>query len=283
MNVVAYLRVSSKQQTERELSIPAQREAIQRYADQKGWSIVEEFVDESKSAKTADRPAFQRMIAKAKQPQKNFQAILVHKFDRFSRSREDHIIYKALLKKQGIFVYSVTEQTEPDTPHGVLLEGMLEVISEFYNLNLRNETLKGMKENASRGFHCGGRIPYGYRTIVVDGHVTLVPGEQHEVEAVQLIFKLAAEGMGGKKIARILNEYNLQHAIDRRWSPSTVLSILDNQVYLGHRIWNKRTKSVTQFKDADEWIVVPNSHPPIVSQQQWDAAHTELQQRKKNK
>ncbi|WP_338463179.1 recombinase family protein [Brevibacillus borstelensis] len=40
MNVVAYLRVSSKQQTERELSIPAQREAIQRYADQKGWSIV---------------------------------------------------------------------------------------------------------------------------------------------------------------------------------------------------------------------------------------------------
>ncbi|MGV3138178.1 recombinase family protein [Brevibacillus agri] len=283
MNVVTYLRVSSKQQSERELSIPAQREAIQRYADQKGWIIVEEFVDESKSAKTADRPAFQRMIAKAKQPQKNFQAILVHKFDRFSRSREDHIIYKALLRKQGIFVYSATEQTEPDTPHGMLLEGMLEVISEFYNLNLKNETLKGMKENASRGFHCGGRIPYGYRTIVVDGHVTLIPGERHEVEAIQLIFQLAADGMGGKKIAHILNEYSLAHADDRRWSPSSVLSILGNQVYLGHRIWNKRTKGMTQFKDEDEWIITPNSHPPLISQQQWDSAHTELQRRKKSK
>lgn len=281
MNVVAYLRVSSKQQSERELSIPAQREAIQRYADQKGWIIVEEFVDESKSAKTADRPAFQRMIAKAKQPEKDFKAIVVHKFDRFSRSREDHIIFKALLKKQGIFVYSATEHTEPDTPHGMLLEGMLEVISEFYNLNLKNETLKGMKENASRGFYCGGRIPYGYRTIVVGGHITLIPGERHEVEAVQLIFKLAAEGMGGKKIARILNEYNLANADDRRWSPSSVLSILDNQVYLGHRIWNKRTKGMTQFKDEDEWIITPSSHSPLISQQLWDAAQTELQQRKK--
>lgn len=78
MNVVTYLRVSSKQQSERELSIPAQREAIQRYIDQKGWIIIEEFVDESKSAKTADRPAFQHMIAKAKQPQKDFKAIVVH-------------------------------------------------------------------------------------------------------------------------------------------------------------------------------------------------------------
>jgi len=180
-------------------------------------------------------------------------------------------------------VYSVTEQTEPDTPHGVLLEGMLEVISEFYNLNLKNETLKGMKENAIRGFHCGGRIPYGYRSIVVDGHVTLVPGEQHEVETVQLIFKLASEGMGGKKIARILNEYNETHAIDRRWSPSTVLSILSNQVYLGHRIWNKRTKGSPQFKDESEWIISPNSHPAIISQQLWDAAQSALQQRKKSK
>lgn len=130
MNVVIYLRVSSDQQAERQLSIPAQREALQRYASDKGWTIIEEYVDEAKSAKTAERPEFQRMIAAAKQPDKNFNAILVHKFDRFSRNRQDHIVYKALLKKQGIFVLSASEPTEPDTPHGLLLEGMLEVISE---------------------------------------------------------------------------------------------------------------------------------------------------------
>lgn len=105
------------------------------------------------------------MIGAAQKPNKEFQAILVHKFDRFSRSRADHTIYKALLKKLGVSVISATEPTEPDTPHGMLLEGMLEVISKFYNVNLKHETLKGMKENAIQGFHCGGRAPFGYRLV----------------------------------------------------------------------------------------------------------------------
>ena len=77
--------------------------------------------------------------------------------------RDDHVIYKSLLKKMGVLVYSVTEQTDLETPHGFLLEGIMAVISEFYNLNLRNEVFKGMKENARRGFHNGGTAPYEYR------------------------------------------------------------------------------------------------------------------------
>jgi DNA invertase Pin-like site-specific DNA recombinase len=145
MNVATYLRVSSEQQAERQLSIPAQREALEKYASEKGWSIIEEYIDEAKSAKSDDRPDFQRMIADSQKPQKQFHAILVHKFDRFSRNRSDHVIYKALLKKQGVLVFSATEPTDPDTPHGMLLEGMLEVVSEFYNMNLKHETIKGMK------------------------------------------------------------------------------------------------------------------------------------------
>jgi len=136
LRIVAYARVSSKEQAEKELSIPAQLIAIRKYCQEKGWKLIEEYLDEGKSAKTAERPAFQRMIALAKRPNKGFDAIVVHKFDRFSRSREDHVIYKALLKKHGVTVHSATEQTDPDTPHGFLLEGMLEVISEFYNMNL---------------------------------------------------------------------------------------------------------------------------------------------------
>ncbi|KJD46808.1 recombinase family protein [Paenibacillus terrae] len=47
MNIVIYLRVSSEQQAERELSIPAQREELQRYADERGWTVVDEYVDEA--------------------------------------------------------------------------------------------------------------------------------------------------------------------------------------------------------------------------------------------
>ncbi|WP_172198095.1 recombinase family protein [Saccharibacillus qingshengii] len=267
MNIALYLRVSSEQQAERQLSIPAQREALRKYALNKGWNIVEEFVDEAKSAKTDERPSFQEMIAAAQGNNANFQAILVHKFDRFSRSRADHVIYKALLKKQGIQVLSVTEQTDPDTPHGMLLEGILEVISEFYNLNLKQETLKGMRENAAQGYHCGGRAPFGYRLVREGSKVSYGLGPQEEIDLVKQIFSMASEGMGGKKIARILNAQGIPKG--RRWAPSTVLSILQNEAYLGQRVWNKKSE-VGGYKNAkEEWIISKGCHPAIINEDIW--------------
>jgi DNA invertase Pin-like site-specific DNA recombinase len=177
IKAAVYARVSSKEQADRETSIPAQLEAIQSYCSQKGWTIIEEFIDSGKSAKTDDRPEFQRMIALAKKKDRDFTAIVVHKFDRFSRNRDDHIIYKSLLKKIGVTVYSVTEQTDPDTPHGFLLEGIMEVISEFYNMNLKEESVKGLKQNALQGYHNGGRPPYGYRL----SHTTQVRSQENNL------------------------------------------------------------------------------------------------------
>lgn len=279
MNVAIYLRVSSEQQAERQLSIPAQREALHQHAVQNGWNIVEEYVDEARSAKSDDRDDFQRMIADARKPCSPFQAILVHKFDRFSRSRADHVIYKALLKKQGIFVFSATEPTELDTPHGMLLEGMLEVISEFYNVNLKHETLKGMRENAEQGFHCGGRAPFGYRLARTGSKVNYVPGPEEEVNIIRQIFSMAADGMGGKKIARTLNEQKIP--IGRKWPPSTILAILGNEAYLGHRVWNKKQETGGRNRPQSEWVVTENCHPAIISRDLWDIAHSHLRIRRK--
>lgn len=281
MNVVIYLRVSSEQQAERELSIPAQREALQRYAEERGWKIIDEYVDEAKSAKSADRPQFQQMIADAQRSNKRFGAILVHKFDRFSRNRSDHVVYKALLKKQGIIVLSATEPTEPDTPHGVLLEGMLEVISEFYNVNLKHETLKGMRENAVQGFHCGGRVPFGYRRVKRGNKITYELGTEEELNIIRQIYTMAAEGMGGKKIARELNKQGMPKG--HRWSPSTILSILSNQVYLGHRVWNKKSVASGMKKPDNEWIIKKHAHPAIISEKLWEAAQQSLMTRKLKK
>jgi len=281
MNVVIYLRVSSEQQAERELSIPAQRDVLQQYVDERGWQVVDEYVDEALSAKTDARPAFQQMIAVAQQSNKNFAAILVHKFDRFSRRRADHVIYKALLKKQGITVLSATEPTEPDTPHGMLLEGMLEVISEFYNVNLKHETLKGMRENAEQGFHCGGRVPFGYRRLQIGSKVTYELGPDEEVRIVRQMFSMAADGMGGKRIARELNQQEIPEG--RHWLPSTVLAILSNQVYLGNRVWNKKSMANGALNAEEQWIVTPNAHPAIIHKKLWEAAQSSLSQRKLKK
>ena len=135
MNVALYARVSSEKQAEKDLSLPAQLKSLKDYALRRNWTIVEEFIDEAESARTADRPAFQRMIASAKQKQAPFETILVWKLNRFARNREDSMIYKSLLRKRGIQIISINENLD-DGPTGKLLEGIIESIDEFYSANL---------------------------------------------------------------------------------------------------------------------------------------------------
>ncbi|GBF32891.1 resolvase domain protein [Desulfocucumis palustris] len=284
---VAYARVSSKEQAEKELSIPAQLKAIRKYCQDKNYKLVAEYLDEGKSAKTADRPAFQKMIALAKKQNRHFDVIIVHKFDRFSRSREDHVVYKALLKKVGVHVYSVTEQTDSETPHGFLLEGMLEVISEFYNMNLASETRKGMVENAKRGYHNGGSPPYGYRVgKIQDSRGNLksvwVLGPEEEVSTVRRIFDLyVRQNRGYKSIVNILNSENTPSPTGKTWSFSTIWTILHNDVYIGRRTWNKHdyVNFGKKKKPQKEWIVVADAHPPIIDRDTFNAVAAKGQER----
>jgi site-specific DNA recombinase len=166
--VAIYARVSSDKQ-DVDLSISAQLKALRDYASRNGHTVVREYIDEAESGRSVDRPGFKQMIAAARHKPPPFDAILVWKLSRFARNREDSIIYKSLLRKQGIQVISINEPME-DTPSGRLLEGIIEVIDEFYSANLSQDVIRGMRENASRGFYTGGYIPYGYeRVTVLDG------------------------------------------------------------------------------------------------------------------
>lgn len=111
-----YIRVSTNDQLE--FSPDAQLKAIKKYAKDKNIIIDDDyvFVDEGISGRKASkRPAFQEMIKIARSKPKKFDVILVHKFDRFARSREDSVVYKSLLKKEcDIRVVSITESIEDD-------------------------------------------------------------------------------------------------------------------------------------------------------------------------
>lgn len=286
IKVVAYARVSSKEQAEKELSIPAQLEAIRSYCKQKGWKLVHEYIDAGKSAKTDERPEFQKMIAMAKRPNRGFEAIIVHKFDRFSRNRDDHVIYKSLLKKIGVTVYSITEQTDPETPHGFLLEGIMEVISEFYNMNLKTETMKGMKENAKRGFHNGGSAPYGYRTDVVKESNGInksiwILGPESEVTTVRKIFDLYVnQNKGYKAIVSVLNQEGIPSPNNKLWSWSTIWHILHNSAYIGQKVWNKHDYSTGKKKKSqDEWIISANAQPAIIDRDLFNAVSSKSKSR----
>ena len=118
-DVVGYYRVSSDEQAQKDNSIPAQRMVVKKYVDNNvELNLLDEFTDEGHSAyASADkRPEFCKMIAFCKKH--SVRHILVHKLDRFSRNREESIIFKSLLKKHGVTVKSVTEDYDPETPQG---------------------------------------------------------------------------------------------------------------------------------------------------------------------
>ena len=118
-------------------------------------------MDEAESGKTTARPAFREMVSAARRNPNPFDAILVWKYSRFARSREDSIVFKTMLKKKGIRVISMSEPSE-DTPTGKLLEAMIESLDEFYSANLGEEVTRGMRESASRGFYLSA-VALGYR------------------------------------------------------------------------------------------------------------------------
>ncbi len=120
MKVALYARVSSERQAEKDLSIPAQLKALKNHAVKHGWEPVKEFVDEAESARSANRPAFQEMIAYTKQKPLPFSIILVWKLSRFARNREDSILYKALLRKRGVQVVSALQSCDASSLDGML-------------------------------------------------------------------------------------------------------------------------------------------------------------------
>ena len=180
---------------------------MREYAKKNSQVVVREFVDEAESGRCANRPAFKEMIALAKLKNPPFEAILVWKLSRFARNREDSIIYKSLLRKQGIQVISINEPVE-DTPSGRLLEGVIEVIDEFYSSNLAQDVTRGMRENATRGYFSGGKPPYGYLiTKAKDGTTlrsTLLP-DTTAAHVVKRAFEESISGKGLKEIAKELN------------------------------------------------------------------------------
>ncbi len=279
MKVVLYARVSSEKQAEKDLSISAQLKALRKHAENLGWEVVKEYVDEAESARTANRPAFQQMIAQAKQGQCSLGAILVWKLSRFARNREDFIIYKSLLRKYGVKVVSINEHLD-ESPAGKLLEGMIEVVDEFYSTNLSQDTLRGMKENASRGFRNGGVVPMGYKQkFVLDGSTkrSVLELDDDYAPIIRRIFEMSVNGLGAKEIAKSLNDDGLRTNKGRRWGKSNIYYILKNENYTGSSVWNR--VSTDSGDKTKEIIRVENTHPAIIDKLTFEKVKRHLKSR----
>ena len=265
----AYIRVSTDDQTE--YSPAAQLRELHEYALQHSLLLDERYVyaDEGISGrKAAKRPGFMRMISDAQSKEHPFDVVLVHKFDRFARSREDSIVYKSMLKRAGVEVISIKEPLSEGSYSGVM-EAIYESFAEAYSINLAQEVRKGMKEKALRG-EPQTAPPFGYR---LENHI-FVP---HETEAplIRQIFERFASGEGLFAIAKWMNA---QGHTTHRGSPfenRTVEYILRNPVYIGKLRWNPTRRSRRNFNDPDI-ITSDAKHEPLIDQALWDAVQKRM-------
>ena len=193
MKAVIYARYSSDNQ--REESIEGQLRECMQYAEYNDISVIDTYIDRALTAKTDNRPNFQKMIKDSYKGA--FDMILVWKLDRFSRNRYDSAHYKHLLKKNGVRVVSATE-TISSGSEGILLESVLEGMAEYYSAELSEKVKRGLTENALKGLWIVENIPFGY---VINKERKL---EIDPVSApiVKEIFQMAYDGKTVKDIQR---------------------------------------------------------------------------------
>lgn len=273
----AYIRVSTDDQEE--YSPDSQLRLIREYAKKNGCLLPEDliFQDDGISAATArKRPAFNRMIALAKEKEKPFDVILVLMFSRFARNREESVLYKGLLRKQGISVISIKEPAV-DGPFGTLIESIIEWFDEYYLINLSTEVKRGMTEKFLRG-EAMGAAPFGYR---IDSANKTFVADPERAEIVRSVFRTYAGGAGFRDIAVELGAAgvttNRGNPPDNRF----VEYMLRNPVYIGKIRWSPDHKTrYSRVHVADGVEVVDGKHPPIVSMELWDAVQRRIDQRK---
>ena len=171
-----------------------------------------------------NRPDFQRMIKES--AKREWDYVLVYKFDRFSRNKYETAIHKKALKDNGVKVLSATEHI-PDSPEGIIFESMLEGYAEYYSAELSQKVRRGMNETRMKGNYTGGHLLYGYRK---EGKK--VVADEQQADVVRFIFAQYSVGVYVKDILAELDRRGIRYH-GKSFGKNTVYNILKNEKYAG--------------------------------------------------
>ena len=264
---VSYIRVSTREQAQRGgseegFSLPAQREANKRKAQSMGALVVKEFADRGESARSANRPELQKMLAYLKEDG-GIDYVIVHKLDRLARNRADDVEINRAFEEAGVRLVSTSENID-QTPGGMLLHGIMSSIAEFYSRNLANEVIKGMGEKARNGGTLG-KAPLGY--VNVRGRdengreVRTVALDEERAPLVRLAFTEYATGNWTvRQLAEHLNNRGLTIPPTAR-KPTNPVSVRLLQTLLR----NPYYKGVISFQGVE----YAGAHEPLVDAATW--------------
>ncbi len=278
LKAAIYIRVSTQYQVDR-ASLPVQREELINYAKY-ALDITDcvVFEDAGYSAKNTDRPDYQRMMARVRAGE--FSHLLVWKIDRISRNLLDFAAMYAELKKLGIVFVSKNEQFDTSSAMG---EAMLKIILVFAELerNMTSERVSAvMLSRANDGIWNGGKVPFGYAYDKDSKQFSII---EDEAQVVLHIYDLYESVKSLTTVAKSLNEKGVRSRTGKPWNPTTVRTMLTNPFYAGTYRYNYRDESSKSFtvKDKDEWVLVLDHHPAIVTPERQEIIAVMLQSKQR--
>jgi site-specific DNA recombinase len=265
---VVYARVSSEQV--QGYSIQAQLQACRDWAAKNGYAVAKEYLEEGHSAfrNLEKREALKELLADAVSKQRSFDLIIVHKLDRLFRDTLESSTARAILKKEKVRLFSVTEpMVGSDTPENFLMEHLIVGMAEFYSRNLSREIMKGLKQRAASG-HLVFRPPYGYKQEIIERQqthkrirtISRAVVDEKTAPVVQRVFELYNQGSGYKSIAMKLNEEGFRTNNGQRFRVMFISRMLRNRAYIGILDYNRY-----QGRGAREPIEIPGFYPPIIN------------------
>ena len=237
-NCCLYARYSSHKQNS--TSIEAQILEITAYAERLGYTIVEQYIDMAISGKSDDRPEFLRMIEDSSKGK--FSRILVYSLDRFARNRYDSARYKAKLKKNGIKVLSAKENISDD-PAGIVMEGVLESMAEYYSVELAQKVNRNMCLNAEKGQFNGGKPALGYKLEIQDfgdykKKVLVI--DENTAPIVKKVFEMRANDVPVKDIIDFLNKNGYKNSRNRPFNKNSLQHLFNNKKYIGINTYGEK-------------------------------------------
>jgi site-specific DNA recombinase len=284
ITAVGYVRMSTDKQ---ETSPEQQKQEIQAYAAKHGYTVLKWYADLGISGdKTEKRLQFQQMIADAEAGR--FKAILCWDQDRFGRFdslESGYWIHP--LRKQGVQLITCTDgPVDWNTFAGRMLYGMKQEGKHQYLVDLSNNVTRRMWQLAQQGKWVCGALPVGYR-LDEEGKIQLGPAE--DVEMIRFLFEQYVAGGTTRQLTKMLAEKGYVSSKGKPWSVTGVTALLKKPIYAGHYTYGRHQYSKYQprtkpgkYRAEDEWVLKPNNHPAIVSQELFDKVQQLLTERKRH-
>ncbi|MCH8160636.1 MAG: recombinase family protein, partial [Chloroflexi bacterium] len=229
-----YVRVSTEEQGEQNLSIPFQVKTCERFIKEREWSVGDIYKDVA-SGKTDRREEFQRLIADAQQG--GFQAVVIYKYSRFARNDLDSQIHEMKLAEQGVILVSATEPVDSTTSSGWLMKRVMQLFAEYDNRVKADFVRAGMRQKVEQG-GWPWRAPLGYLNHrgYIEGRRrrTWVELDPERAPLVRRCFELAATGdFTLRQICEQMTDAGFRTREGKRLLPKKLVDMLRNEFYIG--------------------------------------------------